>query len=110
MEPSFYEIRNDEMMRRAIARARELRPRVRCVNAAKRLFSVEPKHNANRYLVTFTVTPDGKKLANCVDNYGEPCRGLNPRARCYHVASAAAANIYVQTVRRELAAAAEAAR
>ena len=109
METDFFEIQNDELMKRAIARARELRPRVKCVSAAKRLFYVEPRHNLNRYLVTFTVTPAGKKLAACSNQFGEPCRGLNPRARCYHVAAAAAANIYVQTCLRERAAA-EAAR
>jgi hypothetical protein len=102
MENDFFEIRNDDLMKRAIASNRALRPRVKCVNAAKRLFYVEPRHNTNRYLVTFTVTPDGKKLAACSNQFGEPCKGLNPRARCYHVAASAACNVYVQTVRRQL--------
>lgn len=82
METDFFEIRNDEMMKRAIARARELRPRVKCINAAKRLFYVEPRHNTNRYLVTFKVTEGGKKLAACSNQFGgavqrsEPSRAL----------------------------------
>lgn len=102
MENTFYRIRNDEMMRRAIERARELRPVVRVVDGARRLFSVESRRSARRFLVEFSVTPDGKRLARCVDQTGKPCPGLNARARCYHVASAAAANIYVQTVRRQI--------
>jgi hypothetical protein len=102
METNFFEIRNDEMMRRAIERARERRPVVRCLDAGKRLFSVESKTDVKKNLVEFKVTDSKKKLARCVDHTGEPCRGLNPRARCYHVAAAAAANIYVQTIRRQL--------
>lgn len=103
MNSTFFEIRNDEMMRRAIARARERRPVVRCINGAARLYCVESKTEAKKNLVEFKVI-NGKKLAACSDHTGEPCRGLNPRARCYHVAAAAAANIYIQTVRRQLAA------
>jgi hypothetical protein len=102
MENDFFEIRNDDLMKRAIARARALRPRVKCINAAKRLFYVEPRHNTNRYLVTFKVTEGGKKLAACSNQFGEPCKGLNPRTVCYHCAAAAAANIYVQTMLRQL--------
>lgn len=99
------------MMRGAIERARERRPLVRCLDAARRLFSVEPRETpGSRRLVEFKVTPEGKKLAACNDQNGNPCRGLNPRARCYHVAAAAAANIYVQTVRRQLEDEAAAAR
>lgn len=102
METNFFEIRNDEAMRKAIARARERRPVVRCRNAAKRLFEVENRGDLRKYLVEFKVTDSKRKLARCTDHTGEPCRGLTARAVCYHVAAAAAANIYIQTLRRQL--------
>lgn len=102
MEDLLYLIENDEKMRRAIERARTLRPRVRVLDARNRLFEVESKTTAHRYIVQFTVTPEGRRLASCRNQNGEPCKGLNPRARCYHVASSAAANIYAQTVLRQL--------
>jgi hypothetical protein len=102
-EELLYLIEDDEMMRRAIERARELRPKVRVVNAKDRLFMVESRHNSHRYLVKFTVTPSGRRLASCRNQNGEPCKGLTPRTRCYHVASSAACNIYAQTVLRQIA-------
>jgi hypothetical protein len=94
-------------MKRAIERARSRRPRVRCLDARARLFCVESRTEAKKNLVEFMVTPSGRKLAKCLDHTGDACPGLNSKARCYHVAAAAAANIYVQTIRRTLEATAE---
>jgi hypothetical protein len=102
VEDLLFLIEDDEKMRRAIERARELRPRVRVLDARARLFEVESRHNSHRYIVQFTVTANGRRLASCRNQLGDSCKGLNSRARCYHVAASAAANIYAQTVLRQI--------
>jgi hypothetical protein len=80
-----------EKMQRAIERCRELKPKVRFV--AERVFNVFSSNNANVYTVRFDVR-NGQKLAQCT------CKASERGMMCYHIAGAAAANIYRQSLKR----------
>jgi hypothetical protein len=76
---------------RAVERCRRLKPKVRFVQ--DRVFTVQSANNANVYTVRFDVR-NGKKLAQC------ECAAAEKGLICYHVAGAAAANIYRQSLKR----------
>lgn len=76
---------------RAIARCKELKPKVRFVE--ERTFNVFSANNPNVYTVKFDVK-DGKKLAIC------QCKAAERGLICYHIAAAAAVNIYRQGLKR----------
>lgn len=75
----------------AIARAKQLRPKV--IFIQDRVFEVQSSNNSNSYTVRFDVR-NGEKLAQC------ECKASEKGLVCYHIASAAAANIYRQSLKR----------
>lgn len=75
----------------AIERCKELKPKVRFV--AERTFNVFSSNNENVYTVKFAVA-NGKKLAEC------QCKAAERGLICYHIAAAAAVNIYRQGLKR----------
>lgn len=80
-----------ENTERAIARCKELKPKVRFVE--DRVFNVSSANNTNIYTVKFAVA-NGKKLAEC------QCKAAERGLVCYHIAAAAAVNIYRQGLKR----------
>lgn len=76
-------------MQNAIQRAKAVRPKVRVIDPDARTYSVTGSRGAN-YTVRFAVV-NGHKLAEC----NCPARGV-----CFHIASAAAVNIAVQSQRQ----------
>jgi hypothetical protein len=76
---------------RAIERCKQLKPRVRFIK--DRLFVVYSANNSNVYHVRFAVQ-NGEKFGECQCQASE--RGLV----CYHIAGAAAVNIYRQSLKR----------
>jgi hypothetical protein len=79
---------------RAIERCKQLKPKVRFV--ADRTFKVESANNPNIYQVTFDVR-NGNKLGAC------QCKAAERGLVCYHIAAAAAVNIYRQGLKRQTA-------
>lgn len=77
---------------KAIERCRKLKPTVRFV--ADRVFSVKSANNEKTYTVRFDVQ-NGEKLAEC------DCKASERNLVCYHIAGAAAANIYRQSLKRQ---------
>jgi hypothetical protein len=77
---------------KAIERAKALRPRVSVINADERTYRVAGSQG-DSYTVRFAIA-DGMKLAEC------SCKAGQNNMVCYHVASAAAVNIAVQSMRR----------
>lgn len=77
-------------MTRAIAKAKQIRPRVTVVDAGARIYSVSGM--SGRYTVKFPVA-DGHKLAEC------NCKAGQSNMVCYHVAAAAAVNMGIQGMR-----------
>lgn len=99
-----FRIENNEAMRRAIARARSLRPKARCVDGDRRIYEVESANRPVVYEVRFFVTPERIRLVSCHEKAsGRPCKGLKAGSVCYHVPTAAAVNIAVQSMRRAAA-------
>lgn len=80
-----------ENTQKAIARCKQLKPKVRFV--ADRTFNVMSANNSNVYTVRFDVK-DGAKLGEC------QCKAAERGLVCYHIAAAAAANIYRQGLKR----------
>ena len=83
-----------ENIARAIERCKQLKPRVRFV--ADRTFNVESANNPNVYQVTFDVR-NGEKFGDC------QCKAAEKGMICYHIAGAAAVNIYRQGLKRQIA-------
>lgn len=75
----------------AIARCKQLKPTVKFV--AERTFNVFSSNNENVYTVKFDVQ-NGNKLALC------QCKAAERGLVCYHIAAAAAVNIYRQGLKR----------
>jgi len=80
-------------MQKAIARAKQMKPRVRMTG--ERVYSVSGSRG-NAYTVTFSVA-NGMKLGACTCPAGEAGQ------MCYHIAAAAAVNIAIQTMRKAAA-------
>ena len=80
-----------ENTQKAVARCKELKPKVRFVE--DRVFNVSSANNENVYTVKFAVA-NGKKLAQC------QCKAAERGLVCYHIAAAAAVNIYRQGLKR----------
>lgn len=78
-------------MTKAIERAKAVRPRVRVINAAERVYSVTGS-KGDVYTVRFSVAK-GMKLAEC------DCKAGKANQVCYHVAAAAQVNIMAQSMR-----------
>lgn len=74
-----------ENTQKAIARCKQLRPKV--IFIADRIFEVKSSNNENSYTVCFEVR-NGEKFGQCECKAGE--RGLV----CYHIVAGATANIY----------------
>jgi hypothetical protein len=80
-----------ENVQRAIARCKQLKPKVRFV--AERVFTVQSANNDNFYTVRFEVE-NGEKFGECDCKAGE-----NGKYVCYHLVAAATANIYRQSLK-----------
>lgn len=78
---------------KAVERCRELKPKVSFI--ADRTFAVKSANNANTYTVRFNVE-NGKKLGLC------ECKASERGLVCYHLVAAATANIYRQTLKRQI--------
>lgn len=78
---------------KAIERCKQLRPKVRFV--ADRVFEVSSSRNSNVYQVRFDVQ-NGEKLAQC------NCKASEKGMICYHIISAATANIVRQANKKGL--------
>ena len=85
-----------ERMGRAIARAREMHPKVQYL--WWRSYLVTSPRSGNQYTVTFQVT-NGQKFAEC------SCKAGQAHVPCFHVAAAAAVQIGVAGMRRATSAA-----
>lgn len=86
---------NKENTQNAIARAKQLRPKV--IFIQERVFEVKSANNGNSYTVRFEVE-NGEKFGSC-----ECAAGQNGRYACYHIAAAAQVNIIRQSVKRQMA-------
>lgn len=82
-----------ENMQNAIAKAKQLRPKVFFIQ--ERIFEVKSSNNENSYTVRFDVQR-GEKFGSC-----ECKAGQNGRFACYHIAAAAQVNIIRQSVKRQ---------
>ncbi len=82
-----------ENTQNAIARAKELRPKVRFV--AERVFTVQSANNGNTYTVRFEIQ-NGAKFGSC-----ECKAGQSGKYACYHLVAAAQVNIIRQSVKRQ---------
>lgn len=82
----------DQNTANAVERSKKLKPRVKFIE--ERLFAVYSANNSNVYQVTFQVK--GK------EKFGEcQCKAFEYGLVCYHIAAAAAANIYRQSLKRQ---------
>jgi uncharacterized Zn finger protein len=86
------EIKRNDAMNRAIARAKHERPKVKPVSVSERVYTVTGS-KGDTYTVRFAVSGN-KKLASC------DCKGGQAGMVCKHVAAAAAVNIGLQRMRR----------
>ena len=82
---------NEENTAKAIARCKQLKPRVTFV--VDRVFNVSSSRNSNVYQVRFDVQ-NGEKLAEC------NCKASERNLVCYHIVAGATANIYRQGLKR----------
>lgn len=82
-----------ENTQKAVNRSRQLRPKV--IFISERVFEVKSANNDNSYTVRFDVR-NGEKLGIC------ECKASERNLVCYHIAAAAAANIYRQSLKREV--------
>jgi hypothetical protein len=80
----------NENTQRAIARCKELRPRVKFIK--DRLYVVYSANNSNVYYVKFDVQ-NGEKFGQC------ECRAAEKGLVCYHIIAGATANIYRQSLK-----------
>jgi hypothetical protein len=76
---------------KAIARAKQIRPRVRVISADARTYTVTGS-KGDLYTVRFAVAA-GKRLGECT------CKAGQRDQACFHLAAAAAVNIGVQSMR-----------
>ncbi|HSK73945.1 MAG TPA: SWIM zinc finger family protein [Pyrinomonadaceae bacterium] len=83
-----------ENTQNAIARAKELRPKV--IFIQDRVFEVKSANNENSYTVRFDVQ-NGEKFGQC------ECKASERGLVCYHIARAAQVNIIRQSVKRQSA-------
>ena len=81
-----------EKMANAIARARQVHPRVKWLGGRRYLVS-SSKGQKKIYTVSFAVV-DGAKLGEC------ECRAGQAGMMCFHLAAAAAVNIAIQSQRK----------
>lgn len=80
---------------KAIERCKQLKPKVRFV--ADRVFTVQSANNSSSYNVRFDVK-DGEKFGECDCKAGESGKYV-----CYHIIAGATANIYRQSLKRQMA-------
>jgi GR25 family glycosyltransferase involved in LPS biosynthesis len=78
---------------KAIERCRKLKPQVRFL--AERTFSVKSSNNTNSYTVRFDVK-DGERFGLC------ECKASERGLVCYHIIAGATANIYRQSLKRQM--------
>lgn len=83
-----------ENTQRAIERCKQLRPKVQFI--ADRTFAVQSANNANSYTVRFDVK-EGEKFGQC------ECKASERGLVCYHIIAGATANIYRQSLKRQIA-------
>ena len=83
-----------ENTQKAIARCKQLKPKVRFIK--ERLFVVYSSNNTNSYHVSFEVK-DGEKFGKC------ECKASEKGLICYHIIAGATANIYRQSLKRQIA-------
>lgn len=76
-----------ENTKNAINKSKQLRPKV--IFIQDRTFEVQSANNGNSYTVRFEVR-NGEKFGQC------ECKASEKALVCYHITSAAAANIYRQ--------------
>lgn len=81
----------NENTEKAIARCKQLKPKVRFVE--DRLFAVSSANNSNVYHVRFDVR-NGEKLGQC------ECKASEKGLICYHLVAGATANIYRQSLKQ----------
>jgi len=82
-----------ENTQKAIARAKELRPKV--IFIQDRVFEVKSANNGNSYTVRFEVQ-NGEKFGSC-----ECKAGQSGKYACYHLVAAAQVNIIRQSIKRQ---------
>ena len=83
-----------ENTQKAIARCKQLKPKARFIK--DRLFVVYSSNNINSYHVSFEVK-DGEKFDKC------ECKASEKGLICYHLIAGATANIYRQSLKRQIA-------
>ncbi len=81
----------NENTEKAIARCKQLKPKVRFVE--DRVFAVSSANNSNVYHVRFDVR-NGEKLGQC------ECKASEKGLICYHLVAGATANIYRQSLKQ----------
>ncbi|MGI8467964.1 MAG: hypothetical protein ACR2N3_05880 [Pyrinomonadaceae bacterium] len=79
---------------KAVAKCKQLKPRVKFIQ--DRLFAVQPANNSNVYHVSFDVR-NGEKFGQC------ECKAAEKGLVCYHIIAGATANIYRQSLKRQIA-------
>lgn len=84
----------NENTQNAINRSKQLRPKV--IFISDRTFEVKSANNPNSYTVRFEVK-EGEKFGIC------ECKASERGYVCYHITSAAAANIYRQSLKLQTA-------
>lgn len=77
---------------KAVKRCKQLKPKVSFIE--DRVFTVHSANNSNVYTVRIEVK-NGKRFGVC------ECKAADRGLVCYHIASAVAANIYRQTLKRQ---------
>src|SRR5688500_18581160 len=82
-----------ENTQKAIERCKQLRPKVRFIK--DRLYVVYSARNSNVYLVQFSVD-NGERFGKC------ECKASERGLVCYHLAGAAACNIYRKKLEKGL--------
>ncbi len=85
-------LENNDKMRKAIARAKAVHPRVKWLG--ERTYTVSSSDGQRLYTVRFVVA-NGHKLAEC------NCAAGQSEQLCYHVAAAASVNIAVASIHRQ---------
>jgi hypothetical protein len=83
-----------ENIAKAIARCKQLKPRVTFIS--ERTFEVKSSNNSNSYIVKFEVR-NGEKFGQC------ECKASEKGLVCYHIVAGATANIYRQSLKRQIA-------
>ena len=83
-----------ENTQNAIAKCKQLRPKV--IFIADRTFEVKSSNNEISYTVRFEVR-GGDKFGQC------ECKASERGLVCYHIVAGATANIYRQSLKRQIA-------